>query len=111
MPDTGAFDLHAIDQIEWSPAALALGYRAATQYFPTEAGARKLILMDRDEDRLRDFAFTLPCERQIRIGDVADREALGQPSRLAERVATATGVKVCPCPQSTPAKPVTSNRA
>lgn len=42
MPDTGAFDLHAIDQIEWSPAALALGYRASTQYFPTEAGERKL---------------------------------------------------------------------
>jgi len=42
IPDTGAFDLHAIDQIEWSPAALALTYRAATQYFPTEAGTRKL---------------------------------------------------------------------
>ncbi len=50
----------------------ASGIGAATATRLAEAGARKLILMDRDEDRLRDFAFTLPCERQIRIGDVAD---------------------------------------
>ena len=37
-------------------------------------GARKLILVDRDEDRLRDFAFSLPCERQIIVGDVADEQ-------------------------------------
>src|SRR4029453_649915 len=37
-------------------------------------GARKLILADRDEDKLRDFAFSLPCERQMMIGDVADEE-------------------------------------
>lgn len=52
----------------------ASGIGAATATRLAEAGARKLILMDRDEDRLRDFAFTLPCERQIRIGDVADAE-------------------------------------
>ena len=51
-------------------AASGIGAAAATRL--AEAGARKLILMDRDEDRLRDFAFSLPCERQIRIGDVAD---------------------------------------
>ena len=50
----------------------ASGIGAATATRLAEAGARKLILMDRDEDKLRDFAFTLPCERQIRIGDVAD---------------------------------------
>jgi 2-keto-3-deoxy-L-fuconate dehydrogenase len=50
----------------------ASGIGAATATRLAEAGARKLILMDRDEDRLRDFAFSLPCERQIRIGDVAD---------------------------------------
>jgi NAD(P)-dependent dehydrogenase (short-subunit alcohol dehydrogenase family) len=50
----------------------ASGIGAATATRLAEAGARKLVLMDRDEDRLRDFAFSLPCERQIRIGDVAD---------------------------------------
>ena len=35
-------------------------------------GVQKLLLADRDEDRLRDFAFSLPCERQMMIGDVAD---------------------------------------
>jgi NAD(P)-dependent dehydrogenase (short-subunit alcohol dehydrogenase family) len=28
--------------------------------------------MDKQEDRLRDFASTLPCERQLLIGDVCD---------------------------------------
>ncbi len=50
----------------------ASGIGAATATRLAEAGARKLILMDRDEDKLRDFAFSLPCERQIRIGDVAN---------------------------------------
>ena len=50
----------------------ASGIGAATATRLAESGARKLILMDRDEDKLRDFAFSLPCERQIRIGDVAD---------------------------------------
>ena len=52
----------------------ASGIGAATATRLAEAGARKLILLDRDEDKLRDFAFTLPCERQIMIGDVADEE-------------------------------------
>jgi 2-keto-3-deoxy-L-fuconate dehydrogenase len=50
----------------------ASGIGAATATRLAAEGARKLILLDRDEDRLRDFAFTLPCERQIKIGDVAD---------------------------------------
>jgi NAD(P)-dependent dehydrogenase (short-subunit alcohol dehydrogenase family) len=50
----------------------ASGIGAATATRLAEAGARKLILIDRDEDKLRDFAFTLPCERQIKIGDVCD---------------------------------------
>ena len=52
----------------------ASGIGAATATRLAAEGARKLILMDRDEDKLRDFAFTLPCERQIKIGDVADVE-------------------------------------
>lgn len=50
----------------------ASGIGAATATRLAAEGARKLILVDRDEDRLRDFAFSLPCERQIIVGDVAD---------------------------------------
>jgi len=51
-------------------AASGIGAAAATRL--AGEGARKLILADRDEDRLRDFAFSLPCERQMMIGDVGD---------------------------------------
>ncbi|HTU12016.1 MAG TPA: SDR family oxidoreductase [Allosphingosinicella sp.] len=50
----------------------AAGIGAATATRLAAGGARKLILVDLDEDRLRDFAFSLPCERQVLIGDVAD---------------------------------------
>ena len=53
-------------------AASGIGAAAATRF--AADGARKLILADRDEDRLRDFAFSLPCERQMLIGDVGDEE-------------------------------------
>lgn len=51
-------------------AASGIGAAAATLL--AGRGAKKLILADRDEDRLADFAFSLPCERQFLIGDVAD---------------------------------------
>ncbi len=50
----------------------ASGIGAATATLLANSGARKLILVDLDEVRLRDFAFSLPCERQIIIGDVTD---------------------------------------
>ena len=50
----------------------ASGIGAAVASRLAGSGTRKLILVDRDEDRLRDFAFSLPCERQLMIGDVAD---------------------------------------
>src|ERR1044072_6991754 len=50
----------------------ASGIGAATATRLANDGARKLILVDLDEDRLRAFAFSLPCERQVLIGDVAD---------------------------------------
>ncbi len=53
-------------------AASGIGAAVATQI--ANEGARKLILVDMDEDRLRDFAFSLPCERQVLIGDVADEQ-------------------------------------
>ncbi len=52
----------------------ASGIGAATATRLASGGARKLILVDLDEDRLRDFAFSLPCERQILIGNVADEQ-------------------------------------
>ena len=53
-------------------AASGIGAATATRF--AQSGAKKLILMDQNEDLLRDFAFSLPCERQIIIGDVADEE-------------------------------------
>ncbi|HYI48705.1 MAG TPA: SDR family NAD(P)-dependent oxidoreductase [Allosphingosinicella sp.] len=53
-------------------AASGIGAAVATQI--ANEGARKLILIDMDEDRLRDFAFSLPCERQVLIGDVTDEQ-------------------------------------
>ena len=53
-------------------AASGIGAAVATRL--AASGARKLILADLDEDRLRDFGFSLPCERQMMIGDVADEE-------------------------------------
>lgn len=52
----------------------ASGIGAATATRLANDGARKLILVDLDEDRLRDFAFSLPCERQVLIGDVTDED-------------------------------------
>jgi 2-keto-3-deoxy-L-fuconate dehydrogenase len=52
----------------------ASGIGAATASRLANSGARKLILVDLHEELLRDFAFTLPCERQPIIGDVADPE-------------------------------------
>jgi NAD(P)-dependent dehydrogenase (short-subunit alcohol dehydrogenase family) len=56
----------------------ASGIGAATATRLANSGARKLILVDLDEERLRDFAFTLPCERQPIIGDVSDPDLWGQ---------------------------------
>jgi NAD(P)-dependent dehydrogenase (short-subunit alcohol dehydrogenase family) len=51
-------------------AASGIGAAVATRL--ANSGARKLILADVDEERVRDFAFSLPCERAMLIGDVAD---------------------------------------
>ncbi|HEV2747297.1 MAG TPA: SDR family oxidoreductase [Allosphingosinicella sp.] len=50
----------------------ASGIGAAAASLLAARGARKLILADLNEDQLADFAFSLPCERQLLIGDVAD---------------------------------------
>ena len=56
----------------------ASGIGAATATRLAAGGAKKLILCDRNEDLLRDFAFSLPCERQMMIGDVADEAMHGR---------------------------------
>ena len=56
----------------------ASGIGAATATRLANSGARKLILVDLEEEKLRDFAFTLPCERQPIIGDVADPDLWAQ---------------------------------
>jgi NAD(P)-dependent dehydrogenase (short-subunit alcohol dehydrogenase family) len=53
-------------------AASGIGAALATRL--ANSGARKLILVDTDEERVRDFAFSLPCERAMVIGDGADPE-------------------------------------
>ena len=55
----------------------ASGIGAATATLFAASGARKLILADRDEERLADFAFSLPCERALLVGDVADEDLWG----------------------------------
>lgn len=50
----------------------ASGIGAATATRLAQRGAKKLILCDQQESKLADFAFSLPCERQLLIGDVAD---------------------------------------
>jgi len=52
----------------------ASGIGAATATLLASQGAKKLILADLDEDRMADFAFSLPCERQLIVGDVADEQ-------------------------------------
>jgi len=52
----------------------ASGIGAATATSLAGKGAKKLILVDLDEEKLADFAFSLPCERQVMIGDVADEQ-------------------------------------
>jgi NAD(P)-dependent dehydrogenase (short-subunit alcohol dehydrogenase family) len=51
-------------------AASGIGAAVATRL--ANSGARKLILVDRDEDGVHDFAFRLPGARALVIGDVAD---------------------------------------
>jgi 2-keto-3-deoxy-L-fuconate dehydrogenase len=53
-------------------AASGIGAAVATRL--ANGGAKKLILVDHDEDRMRDFAFSLPCERQLIVGDVAQEQ-------------------------------------
>jgi 2-keto-3-deoxy-L-fuconate dehydrogenase len=52
----------------------ASGIGGATATLLASRGAKKLVLADLEEGKLADFAFSLPCERQLLIGDVADEQ-------------------------------------
>jgi NAD(P)-dependent dehydrogenase (short-subunit alcohol dehydrogenase family) len=51
-------------------AASGIGEAVATRI--ANSGARKLILVDTNENDLHDFAFSLPCERALMVGDVSN---------------------------------------
>ena len=76
----------------------ASGIGAALSSRLCAGGAKKLILIDRDEDRLRDFAFSLPCERQLIVGDVADEQlwADADLTGLSHAVVTGAGAVLEP---------------
>lgn len=50
VPDTTATDWRPVDQLEYSPAALGLAYRAATPYQAMEAGSRHLRIFPTSTD-------------------------------------------------------------
>jgi 2-keto-3-deoxy-L-fuconate dehydrogenase len=56
----------------------ASGIGAATAARLAEGGAKKLILVDVQEEKLRDFGFTLACERQVIVGDVTGEQLWAQ---------------------------------
>lgn len=73
LSDTGAVDVHAIDQVELSPVANNLAYRAGTQYFPTEAGVRHFRVFPTSTDIsvtsqiLADASVTLPANARLTL--------------------------------------------
>jgi hypothetical protein len=73
LADTGGIDVHAIDQVELSPLANNLAYRAGTQYFPTEAGVRQFRVFPTSTDInvtsqiLTDATITLPADTRLTL--------------------------------------------
>jgi len=50
VADTGGLDVHAVDQVEFSPVGNNLTFRTATTYFQTEAGVRHLRMFPTSTD-------------------------------------------------------------
>lgn len=73
LSDTGAVDIHAIDQVEFSPIANNLAFRAGTAYYPTEAGSRhfRVFLTSKDitvtSKVLSDQIVTLPANTRLTL--------------------------------------------
>lgn len=73
VSDTGAVDIRAIDQVELSPVANALAFRAATVYYPTEAGVRRFRVFPTStvaavtSQILSEASVTLPANRRITL--------------------------------------------
>jgi hypothetical protein len=73
VADTGGVDIHAVDQVNLSPLANNLAYRAATQYFPTEVGVRHFRIFPTSTNInvtsqvMGDASVTLPEGRRITL--------------------------------------------
>lgn len=73
LSDTGAVDIHAVDQVNLSPIANNLAYRAGTQYFPTEAGVRHFRVFPTSTNIavtsqiMADASVTLPADRRLTL--------------------------------------------
>ena len=71
--DTGAVDIHAVDQVNLSPVANNLAFRAGTQYFPTAAGVRhfRVFLTSKDINVtsvvMADENITLPEGKRLTL--------------------------------------------
>lgn len=57
LPDTGAIDIRPMDQVEWSAWANALAFRSATEYQPTQTGARRVRMFPTDSNPAITSAF------------------------------------------------------
>jgi hypothetical protein len=73
VPDTGAVDIRAVDQIEFSPVANNLAYRSGTTYFQTEAGVRHFRVfltstnIDVTSKVISDVTVTLPANGKFTL--------------------------------------------
>jgi len=71
--DTGGVDIHAMDQVSFSPVANNLQYTAATEYFPTEAGLRHFRVFPTSTDpnitsqTMSDAVVTLPVGSRVTL--------------------------------------------
>lgn len=66
VPDTAGLDMRAVDQVEFSPVANNLAFRASTPYYQTEAGVRHFRVFPTSKDItvtsqvIADVQVTLP---------------------------------------------------
>jgi len=70
VADTGAVDIRAIDQVEWSAVANNLAFRAGTQHQPTEAKVRQFRVFVTNtvtERRLHDATVTLTPNSRVTL--------------------------------------------
>lgn len=73
LSDTGGVDIRAVDQVEFSPIANNLAYRAGTVYFDTQAGVRHFRVFPTSRDInvtskvMADASVTLPESTRLTL--------------------------------------------